>query len=51
MEATLDKRQDAMVRFKAALNRKRQIAAELEKEMSEEYEKETGKKIKSFFVL
>lgn len=51
MEATLDKKKEAMARFKTALNRKRQIATELEKEMSEEYEKATGKKIKSFFVL
>ena len=42
---------EAIARFKAAIERKRQIAAELEKEMTEEYEKQTGKKVKSFFVL
>lgn len=51
METTIKTRPDAIARFKAAVARKRQIAAELEKEMSDEYEKETGKKVKSFFVL
>lgn len=51
MGTTIETRPEAMARFKAAIARKRQIAAELEKEMSEEYEKETGKKAKSFFVL
>jgi vacuolar-type H+-ATPase subunit H len=51
MVSTVKAKPEAIARFKAAIERKRQIAAELEKEMTEEYEKQTGKKVKSFFVL
>lgn len=44
-------REEALARVNAAKKRKREIAAELEKEMKTQYEKETGKKANYFFVL
>jgi hypothetical protein len=44
-------RPEAIARFKAAKDRKRIVVEELKKELSESYEKRTGKKPTSFFVL
>ena len=44
-------REEALARVNAAKKLKREIAAELEKEMKTQYEKETGKKANYFFVL
>ncbi|MGI6231630.1 MAG: hypothetical protein ACOYJF_02120 [Prevotella sp.] len=51
MDDITKKREEALARVNAAKRRKREIAAELEKEMKAQYEKETGKKANYFFVL
>ncbi len=51
MDDIRKKREEALARVNAAKKRKREIAAELEKEMKTQYEKETGKKANYFFVL
>lgn len=51
MEATIQTRPDAIARFKAAKERKRKVVEELKEELTESYEKRTGKAPTSFFVL
>ncbi|WP_262279990.1 hypothetical protein [Hallella absiana] len=51
MENTVRTRPEAIARFKAAKERKRIVVEELKKELSESFEKRTGKKPTSFFVL
>lgn len=51
MKTTVRTRPEAIARFKAAKERKRVIVEELKKELSERYEKRTGQKPTSFFVL
>jgi len=44
-------RENILARFEAARQRKREVTDELKKELEESYEKRTGKKPTSFFVL
>lgn len=44
-------REEAIARFIKARQHKREIVAELEKDMKKEYEERTGKKANYFFAL
>ena len=47
----IDKKQNVMARFKAARQKKRELVAELEKELKARYEERTGQKANYFFSL
>lgn len=51
METIVRTRPEALARFKAAKERKRVVVEELKKELTDRYEKRTGQKPTSFFVL
>lgn len=51
MEDNAQKIEEAMASVNTAKQHKREIAAELEKEMKAQYEKETGLKANYFFIL
>lgn len=51
MNTTTNNKENVILRFKAAKERKKAIISELEKEMKENYEKRTGKKANYFFSL
>lgn len=51
MGNTVKTQLETIARFKAAKERKQVIVEELKKELSESYEKRTGKKLTSFFML
>ena len=44
-------REEALAKFQAAKNKKRECLKQLEKSMKEIYKKETGKEAESFFAV
>lgn len=51
MMKTKIKREEALAKFQAARERKRECLVQLEKSMKETYKKRTGKEAENFFAL